>query len=319
MSTAASRPPRRRSALDRLSTPAPDVDTGAPGSVDPTPDPPASSAWPDGGWGFARPPAWLEPLGPEDRPSSDAADGDEFGASDDEETSPRRLFAIAPPAAIALILVGVLACAVAGFALLRGGSEPPVSVAFPASPGPTTHAGTAPPSPSPQTSAPPDDLVVSVVGLVHRPGLIHLPPDARVADAIDRAGGARKNADLLSLNLAQRLRDGDQILVGYTGGGGRLALRSAVVGASAGAGDVSSGTGASAPTTSGGPAPAATVDLNTATEDQLDALPGVGPVTARAIIAWRETHGRFDSVEQLAEVDGIGPARLAKLRELVTV
>jgi len=135
-----------------------------------------------------------------------------------------------------------------------------------------------------------------------------------VADAITAAGGPRDGADLTGLNLAQRVQDGDQILVGAaapTGDGPRLGSATISAGGAGGA----AGTAAGAPV----PGTAGKIDLNTATEAQLDALPGVGPVTARAILAWRTANGRFTAVDQLAEVDGIGPARLARLRELVTV
>lgn len=158
------------------------------------------------------------------------------------------------------------------------------------------------------------------MGLVRTPGLVHLSTTARIADAIAAAGGGRPGADLLSLNMAQPVRDGDQILVGFADPSGGTRLRSAVV----------SGGGASSPATPGDRSPTATagtapstgaagtgastgtVDLNTADEAALDTLPGVGPVTATSIIEWRTRNGRFTSVDQLAEVDGIGPGRLAR-------
>lgn len=188
---------------------------------------------------------------------------------------------------------------------------PPLPAAYPA-PLPAGQPAPGGPSAAPETvpaQAPPAELVVSVVGLVHQTGLVRLPPGARVADALDAAGGALPGADITGLNLAQRLADGDQVRVG--------------------AGDTADPPAGSATVSGGGPpasaaegaAPAAgsPVNLNTATEAELDALPGIGPVTAKAIIAWRETNGRFSDVEQLAEVDGIGPARLARLKELVTL
>lgn len=193
-------------------------------------------------------------------------------------------------------------------------SVPPLPAVAPAAlPVDSPEAGRAPlTAEPPPTAAQPAELVVSVVGLVHRAGLVRLPPGARVADALSAAGGARDGADLAGLNLAQRLADGDQVRVGPSGPGGPLPGSATISGGSAGAPPVA-GTG-------GGESAAGTpVDLNAATEAELDALPGVGPVTAKAIIAWRETNGRFTDVEQLAEVDGIGPARLARLRELVTV
>lgn len=193
-------------------------------------------------------------------------------------------------------------------------SVPPLPAIQPAAlPVDSPEAGPVPHAAEPaQTGAPPAELVVSVVGLVNRAGLVRLPPGARVADAISAAGGALDGADLAGLNLAQRLADGDQVRVGPGEPGGPLPGSTTISGGSAG----------SAPSagTSGAGTPAGTpVDLNAATEGELDALPGVGPVTAKAIIAWRQTNGRFTDVEQLAEVDGIGPARLARLRELVTV
>lgn len=160
---------------------------------------------------------------------------------------------------------------------------------------------------------PTPELVVSVVGLVHRAGLIRLPPGSRVADALTAAGGVREGADLTGLNLAQRLSDGDQVQVGAgapDSGSHRY-----------GSGTTSSGAAAGSPgsTADTDPASGAPLDLNTATEAELDALPGIGPVTARAITTWRETNGRFTDIEQLGEVDGIGPTRLAGLRQLVTI
>ncbi|WP_425302682.1 ComEA family DNA-binding protein [Nocardia wallacei] len=156
------------------------------------------------------------------------------------------------------------------------------------------------------------ELVVSVIGLVERPGLLHLPPGSRVADALS-AAATRDGADLASLNLAQRLADGDQVVVGPAGSNpGPPQLGSVVIPGSRQA----PGPGSIGATP---PSPTAKVDLNSATEPELDALPGVGPTTARAILAWRTEHGRFTSVDQLSEVTGIGPSRLARIRDLVTV
>ncbi|NLV79283.1 MAG: ComEA family DNA-binding protein [Rhodococcus sp.] len=152
------------------------------------------------------------------------------------------------------------------------------------------------------------ELVVSVVGLVARPGLVHLPPGSRVADALDAAGGTLDGADLLGLNLARRVADGDQIVVG-------VVAPEPEPPESGVSGDTGTDPGA------GGsePDPRSPLNLNTCDEADLDALPGVGPVTASAIVEWRRVNGPFTHVDQLAEVDGIGPARLARLRELVTV
>lgn len=136
-------------------------------------------------------------------------------------------------------------------------------------------------------------LVVDVVGAVRRPGLYRLRPGARVADALARAGGATSKAQLELVNLAAPIADGEQIVVPRRG--------------TAVAAGGSSAAGAS-------PGP---VHLNTATLEQLDALPGVGPVTAQKILDYRQEHGAFASVEELDAVSGIGPARLEQLKELV--
>ncbi|PZT98413.1 MAG: competence protein ComEA [Gordonia sp. (in: high G+C Gram-positive bacteria)] len=306
-----------RSNLDRL--------TASPTVTD-TPEPSVPVAEPMA-------PAWLgsaqwmhdnpdSPGGGDDAPPAGAAGGARGHWTDDPDdvdAGPlRRRWRSTPAAAIGLVAVGVVATLIALYTAFAGpdaGSEVPVN--FPESAGVPAPMDTAP---TPSSAAPPAELVVSVVGLVHRPGLVRLPPQARVADAIDKAGGAKQNADLLTLNLAQPLRDGDQVLVGFTDPAGGFQMRSAVV-AVDGAGSPPAAAGTAPP----GPAPAGTADgagkvnLNTATEAELDTLPGVGPVTAAAIIAWRQAHGSFTSVDQLAEVDGIGPARLEKLKDKVTV
>ncbi|WP_228809523.1 ComEA family DNA-binding protein [Nocardia otitidiscaviarum] len=158
-------------------------------------------------------------------------------------------------------------------------------------------------------------VVVSVIGLVERGGLLRFPTGARVADAL-AAAAPRRDADLSGLNLAQYLSDGDQIVIGRTGPNPTAPQAgSSIVGAQAQYPDTPR-------TPPAAPRPTATttiVNLNTATEAELDALPGIGPVTAKAIIAWRTEHGRFGSVDQLADVQGIGPSRLERLRGLVTV
>ena len=143
----------------------------------------------------------------------------------------------------------------------------------------------------------PASVVVDVVGKVKRPGVYRLHSGARVADAVQAAGGIMAGADLSSTNLARRLVDGEQIAVGLA-----PAQAPGITGTSAGV------TGSSG-----------LIDLNTATAEQLDALPGVGPVLAQHILDWRSAHGRFDSADQLREVSGIGPSKFADLRPLVTV
>ena len=141
-------------------------------------------------------------------------------------------------------------------------------------------------------TAKPTQLYVDVVGAVRRPGLYRLRTGARVAEALARAGGATPKAQLELVNLAALVADGEQVVVPRRGGA------------------VAAGTtGAAAPT---GP-----VHLNSATLEQLDALPGVGPGTAQKIVDFRTQHGGFGSVDELDAVPGIGPARLADLRPLV--
>lgn len=158
-------------------------------------------------------------------------------------------------------------------------------------------------------------VVVSVVGYVEHGGLRRFAPGARVADAL-RAATPRPEADLSGLNLAQPLCDGDQIVIARTTTRPNPQQQgSTVVNAArpAAADPV-------APTTSARPStPPAKVNLNTATEAELDSLPGVGPATARAILAWRTRHGRFTSIDQLSEIEGIGHSRLARLRPAVTL
>jgi competence protein ComEA len=142
-------------------------------------------------------------------------------------------------------------------------------------------------------------LVVYVVGAVHRPGLYRVPSGSRVADAVARAGGLTPRADPAGVNLAAPVVDGEQLVV-------PARLAAAVAGAQG------------APVDGvGGSAPAGPVQLSVATAEQLDALPGVGPVTAEKIIEYRTAHGAFRSVDELDEVPGIGPARVEQLRGLV--
>ena len=145
------------------------------------------------------------------------------------------------------------------------------------------------------TGLPSSRVVVDVVGAVRRPGLYRLAQGSRIADALTRAGGATAKADLAQVNLAAPLADGEQVVVPRRGAG---------VGAP-GAGTAPVG------------GPAAPVQLSTATLEQLDSLPGVGPVTAQKILDYRQEHGAFQSVDELDAVPGIGPKRLEQLRELV--
>src|SRR6478672_7814121 len=151
-----------------------------------------------------------------------------------------------------------------------------------------------PPTGAGVTGLPSSRVVVDVVGAVRRPGLYRLAHGSRIADAVTRAGGATSRADLAQVNLAAPLADGEQVVVPRRGAGG------------------AAGASAASPGAPGGP-----VQLSTATLEQLDSLPGVGPVTAQKIIDYRQKHGAFQSVDELDAVPGIGPKRLEQLHELV--
>ncbi|MGB6165307.1 MAG: ComEA family DNA-binding protein [Pseudonocardiaceae bacterium] len=196
------------------------------------------------------------------------------------------------PGALILSLVAALAALVAAVGVWRERPVPEPAPALPLVAATAARASSVPPPPGTA-----HEVVVSVVGRVARPGLIRLPDGTRVADALAAVGGALPGTDLMGLNIARRLSDGEQLLVGVAPPPEQPA------------GNVASGaSGASR-----------TVDLNAATLEQLEGLPDVGKVTAQRILDWRAAHGRFTSVEQLREISGIGQARLAHLRGLVRV
>jgi competence protein ComEA len=220
---------------------------------------------------------------------------------------------------------GIAVVAVAGWWLLRP-SAPPIEAQLPSAQAPVAASGAAAgstPAPTPggsttSTSAP--DLVVQAAGAVAKPGVYELRAGARVDDLVEAAGGLTERADADRVNLAAPVSDGERVWLPsqgeehapdvVAGGGG---------GTGAGAGtSTSAGSGSSSGTT-GSPSPGSPIDLNAATAEELDVLPGVGPATATAIVAYREEHGRFGSVEELLEVRGIGDAKLEQLRPLVRV
>jgi competence protein ComEA len=162
-------------------------------------------------------------------------------------------------------------------------------------------------------------VVVDVAGRVQRPGIVTLPLGARVADALDAAGGPRGRVDLTTLNLARVLLDGEQLLVGVEPAVPPPAPTGDVPTGDVPTGDVPTGDVPGPTSGSTSSAAGSLVNLNTATEAELDTLPGVGPVTAQAILAWRTEHGSFTSVDELLEVSGIGEVTLEELRPLVTV
>jgi competence protein ComEA len=198
-------------------------------------------------------------------------------------------FSLTRPQAIALTLLALAAVLVA--AHLFGGSGggrtgASISTAVPPLTVPAADDAAS-------TVTAPAVLVVDVAGAVRRPGLYRLPTGARIADAIARAGGMSRHASAASVNLAAPLADGEQVLV------------------------PSALAGVAASPSEGSPSPSAPVDLNSATAEQLDALPGIGPVTAQKIVDYRTAHGPFTSVDDLDAIPGIGPSRIENLRGLV--
>ena len=174
--------------------------------------------------------------------------------------------------------------------------EPPPTSGPPTSPA----AGVTPGAAAGSAAAPGAVVVVDVTGRVRRPGIVTLPVGARVVDALEEAGGARRGVDLVPLNLARLLVDGEQIVVGVPPAAGVAApAASAPTGSSSAAGSM--------------------VNINSASEVELEELPGVGPVTAAAIVQWRTEHGAFTAVDELLEVSGIGDATLAEMAPYVTL
>ncbi len=175
--------------------------------------------------------------------------------------------------------------------------------------GPPTNAG---PTvlPSASTTSAATMLVVAVEGKVRHPGLVRLPPGSRIADAIEAAGGAEPGTDLSFVNLAQKVVDGELIVIGVTPPPG--------VAATSGSGSSGAG-GSGAGGSSGAAQPGAPINLNTATEADLETLPGIGPALAQRIIDYRTQHGAFRSVDELHNVSGIGDAKFAEIKDLVTV
>lgn len=162
--------------------------------------------------------------------------------------------------------------------------------------------GAAPPG----TGVPaPVELVVHVAGAVIRPGIVHLAVGARVVDAIEAAGGVADDADLDQLNLAAPLGDGVQVRVPHQGETVPSPISPASIGPGGGA--------------AGAPPVPTVVDLNRATAAELEQLPGIGPSLAAAIVTWRTEHGPFKRIDDLLEVPGIGPAKLASLADHVSV
>jgi competence protein ComEA len=162
------------------------------------------------------------------------------------------------------------------------------------------------------SSTPATRIVVHVLGAVRRPGLVQLPDRSRVSDAVDAAGGLRSSAEPGDLNLAQIVVDGQQIVIGARGDpGGEVR--------DGGGGGGAAGSRSPGPAGGSSPGQSTQLDLNAATAAQLDTLPGVGPVTADRILKWRSDHGRFRRLEELQEVEGIGPKTYAQIAPHVRV
>jgi competence protein ComEA len=205
--------------------------------------------------------------------------------------------------AVAGGLAAVVIGAIGWAALARGGgAPPPPELSMPRAA--AERGGTASSSPS-TDDAPAAMVFAHVAGAVARPGLYRLGGSPRVADAIDAAGGLTPAADLNAINLAAPVADGERVYVPRLG---EPPPPIATGGAGGGGG------GGTAMSAGSGP-----LDLNAATAEQLDSLPGVGPSTAAAIVAYRQEHGRFRSVDELLEVRGIGQAKLGDLRPRVRV
>jgi competence protein ComEA len=203
--------------------------------------------------------------------------------------------------------IAVLVCVsiAAGVAWFRAGVAP----ASPADPAPSpTSTEVSTTTGAPVTTTTTGEIVVDVVGAVRVPGVVSLQGSARVLDAIRAAGGVAPGADLERLNLAAKLTDGSRVAVPLIGQPPPAIDPSAVSGSPDPAASGATGAGAD---------PSAPVNVNTATETQLEDLPGIGPTLAAAIVAERERNGPFRSADDLTRVHGIGDGRLAQLRDFV--
>jgi competence protein ComEA len=195
----------------------------------------------------------------------------------------------AAPGVSAAVFAAVVVVVAVGFVVVH---RPP--------PAPAIQLPRADAAPAGSTSTTTGEVLVHVAGAVLRPGVVRLAGPGRVIDAIAAAGGAAPDADLNQVNLAAKVGDADRIYVPRRGESPPAAPSTAG--------------GASGSSAQAGP-----IDLNSATPEQLDALPGVGPATANAIVQYRSRHGQFRTADDLLNVPGIGPAKLATLKPLVRV
>lgn len=221
---------------------------------------------------------------------------------------------LAPSHLAVVALMAAVALAVTAWWVVRAEGTGTVVPARSLSSGPTSTQAALPGQASPAASPPTATMhaaaapatgdaviVVDVAGKVRRPGIATLPLGSRVVDALEAAGGTRRGVDLTSLNLARLLVDGEQIVVGIPPPGGVAAPAAAQTG--------------SAPDGTSGQL----INLNSATQAELEELPGIGPVTATAILQWRTENGAFTAVDELLEVSGIGDATLAEVAPFVTI
>lgn len=233
-----------------------------------------------------------------------------------------------------MIVVVGLALALMLFSIMRAQSQTlPLAVSQATPPPASTPAGSPSSIPAATASSPEATRIqVHVTGAVKKPGVVRLKPGARVHDALTAAGGLGKGVKTGTLNLAQPLEDGQQVFVGLgpkkasgvrsgaggtgAGSGGRPPVSGAHPGAGTG---TSGGSGANGGKDGDQSSRGSLVNLNTASATELEELPGVGPVMAGKIVAWRTTHTRFSTVSELQEIDGVGPKTYARLAPLVSV
>ena len=256
---------------------------------------------------------------------------------DGEDPAPRRRVTRAHLSAIGVVLVLILVVVAVQLMRSRPTEIAATQPVLAASGSPQGSASPVNSTPDPNTMAPatPPSIRVHVIGRVNDPGVHEISANGRIIDAIDAAGGMASGAHPGSLNMAQPVCDGCQILIpasgngkviapsGVQGGGGSPGGQPALGGAPAGSGAQSGAAavpgGVNGAAAQGAPASGEQVDLNTATVEQLQTIDGVGPVMAERIFTWRQEHGRFTSVDELQEIDGIGPKKFAKLKDRVRV
>ncbi len=248
------------------------------------------------------------------------------GVASDVANAPSLRVRVGVGAAIVLVVVALVASVLITalspvgsttvFDTRTGGpGQPPPASSGPSAAAPATTPGTAAEERGTHAT-----VLVHVLGAVTKPGVYELQEGARVIDVVGRAGGFAADADQASVNLARVLTDGEQVRVLAVGEAAPAAgAGGGAGGGSGGAGGAGQAPGGTGSGSAGGGAGASLVNLNSATELDLDALPRIGPAMAARIVAWRTDNGPFTSVDDLLEVAGIGEKTLEGLRDLVTV